>query len=108
MLALCALGLLSRPASAQFSDISTAQVTRSLVAEATEIDPAKPFTVALRMVHPEHYHTYWVNTAVGMPITVEWKLPPGFKAGPMQWAQPELQNDEAWAPSTSTQAPSIT
>ncbi|MGE9270861.1 MAG: protein-disulfide reductase DsbD domain-containing protein, partial [Verrucomicrobiales bacterium] len=36
------------------------------------------------------YHTYWQNPGiVGMPTTIDWTLPKGFSAGPIQWPAPE-------------------
>jgi len=36
------------------------------------------------------WHTYWVNPGdSGIPPSIEWKLPPGWKAGPILWPTPE-------------------
>jgi thiol:disulfide interchange protein DsbD len=36
------------------------------------------------------WHTYWRNPgASGLPTTVEWQLPAGVAAGPLQWLAPE-------------------
>ncbi|HZT22593.1 MAG TPA: protein-disulfide reductase DsbD domain-containing protein [Verrucomicrobiae bacterium] len=36
------------------------------------------------------WHTYWKNSgAAGMPTKIQWHLPPGVTAGPVQWPLPE-------------------
>lgn len=38
----------------------------------------------------EGWHAYWKNSGgIGYPPTVEWELPQGFSAEPMQWPAPE-------------------
>ncbi len=66
-------------------------VAASLVAERTALVPGQTTTVALRLVHDEHWHTYWKNPGeAGLPTTIAWTLPPGFAAGPIQWPAPEI------------------
>jgi thiol:disulfide interchange protein DsbD len=66
-------------------------VAASLVAERTAFVPGQTTTVALRLVHDEHWHTYWKNPGeAGLPTTVAWTLPPGFSAGPIQWPVPGI------------------
>ncbi|HLP00540.1 MAG TPA: protein-disulfide reductase DsbD domain-containing protein [Opitutaceae bacterium] len=66
-------------------------VAASLVAERTALVPGRTTTVALRLVHDEHWHTYWKNPGeAGLPTTLAWTLPPGFSAGPIQWPAPEI------------------
>jgi thiol:disulfide interchange protein DsbD len=63
-------------------------VQASLVAAETSIHPGKPFTVALHFVHDPHWHTYWLNPGTGLATEIEWTLPAGWKAGPIQWPAP--------------------
>ncbi len=66
-------------------------VDLKLVSDTTAIEPAKPFTVGLHIHHHKDYHTYWQNPGiVGIPTDIEWTLPPGFTAGPIQWPTPEI------------------
>lgn len=66
-------------------------VAASLVAESDALVPGQTTTVALRLVHEEHWHTYWKNPGeAGLPTTISWKLPPGFAAGPIQWPAPAI------------------
>jgi thiol:disulfide interchange protein len=68
-------------------------VKASLVAADTSVQPGKPITVALRFVHDPHWHTYWSFPGTGLPTTIKWKLPPGWKAGDIQWPAPRVLFD---------------
>ncbi|MBK1826637.1 protein-disulfide reductase DsbD domain-containing protein [Haloferula rosea] len=61
-----------------------------LIAESRSIQPGKPFTLGLAIHHHEGFHTYWQNPGiVGVPTSIEWDMPEGFQAGPIQWPTPE-------------------
>lgn len=65
-------------------------VKADLLIEPSAIQPGKPFTVALRLRTKEHWHTYWRNPGdSGLPTEIRWSLPPGFRAGPIQWPTPQ-------------------
>ncbi|MFC7336269.1 protein-disulfide reductase DsbD family protein [Haloferula chungangensis] len=67
----------------------------SLVSELSSIVPGEPFTVALTLPHPEGWHTYYKNSGgVELPPSLEWKLPEGFTAGPIQWPVPEIHKGD--------------
>ena len=70
-----------------------AHVKASLVTAETAIVPGKPVQVALRLVHDEHWHTYWLNPGTGLVTTIEWTLPPGWKASEIQWPAPKALKD---------------
>jgi len=70
-----------------------AQVAASLVTAEQSIQPGRPFLVALRLVHQPHWHTYWENPGTGLPTTLRWTLPLGWKAGGIQWPAPMLLSD---------------
>jgi thiol:disulfide interchange protein len=60
-----------------------------LVQEEETIQPGRPFWVAVHLVMEEGWHVYWKNPGdAGMPLKVEWQLPVGFEAGPLQWPFP--------------------
>jgi len=60
-----------------------------LISEASAIAPGQPFTVALRLKMAPGWHTYWVNYGdAGTATSVEWQLPAGWTAGPIQWPTP--------------------
>ncbi len=90
VLFLFVLGLLVPGRVAAFS-FGEKHVTASLVAEQSALVPGQTTTVALRLVHDEHWHTYWQNPGeAGLPTTISWKLPEGFAAGPIQWPVPDI------------------
>lgn len=72
-------------------------VQASLVAADATVQPGRAFTVALRFLHDPHWHTYWVNPGTGLPTTLTWKLPPGWKAGDIQWPAPHILKDHTGA-----------
>ena len=79
--------VLAQVASA--APVSTPNVEAELVPATTAAVPGQPVTVALRLKHREGWHTYWQNPGdSGLPTTIEWKLPPGVKAGPIDWPAP--------------------
>ncbi|MFZ4767072.1 MAG: protein-disulfide reductase DsbD domain-containing protein, partial [Roseimicrobium sp.] len=48
------------------------------------------FFVGLHLKHREHYHTYWKFPGiVGVPTQMAWQLPPGWRAEPIEWPEPE-------------------
>jgi thiol:disulfide interchange protein DsbD len=63
----------------------------TLVSEVRSIKPGVPFYLGLSLHHGEGYHTYWKHPGiVGVPTNVNWTaLPPGFKADPIDWPEPE-------------------
>ena len=73
---------------------ASAQVQASLVSSVAAVKPGRPFTVALRLVHEKGWHTYWRNPGIGIATTLDWKLPPGWKAGEIQWPAPEVLTDD--------------
>ena len=65
-----------------------AQVRASLVAADSSLQPGRSTTVALRLDHEPHWHTYWVNAGTGYPSSLKWDLPVGWKVGEIQWPTP--------------------
>lgn len=64
-------------------------VEAALVSAVSAVTPGVPFQVALRLVHDEHWHTYWINDGdSGLPTKIRWELPEGFSAGPIIWPFP--------------------
>ena len=65
-------------------------VTASLIAEVHSVVPGRPFQVALRQQIEPGWHTYWSNPGdSGLPTSIEWALPPDFKAGQIVWPVPK-------------------
>ena len=74
-----------------------AQVTARLVAIDTSVQPGHPVRVALRLDHEKAWHTYWKHAGTGYPTTLEWQLPPGWRASGFDWPTPHLMRDAAGA-----------
>jgi len=60
-----------------------------LVSEQDAIVPNQQFWVGIQFDLQEGWHTYWVNPGdSGQPPRIDWELPGGFQAGPIQWPYP--------------------
>ena len=94
LLALCAafalaFGAPSERTAAQMEN-GVALVKADLIADTTAVQPGKAFTVGLRLKMAPHWHTYWQYSGdAGLPTKIDWELPDGFKAGPIQWPLPD-------------------
>lgn len=71
-----------------------AQVSASLVASDTSVQPGRPIVVALRLEHALGWHTYWVNPGIGEATSIDWNLPPGWTASEIEWPTPGLIPNE--------------
>ncbi len=61
-----------------------------LLADVSTITPGVPFTAGIRLKMDPGWHTYWVNYGdAGTATKIEWRLPPGWTAGPVQWPTPQ-------------------
>ncbi|MEM8952531.1 MAG: protein-disulfide reductase DsbD domain-containing protein [Verrucomicrobiota bacterium] len=90
-MALIAFGISLQATSANTTPTRVEDLTVELIAASDSIQPAIPFEVGLRMVHDPGWHTYWTNMGdtVGQAPAIDWKLPPGFTAGPLRLAYPQ-------------------
>ena len=84
-LALCSAVL---PAAAQV--VRDGPVGAQLASEGLSVQAGRPFSVALVLSMDPEWHVYWKNPGdSGLPTTIDWILPPGFAAGPLQWPVPQ-------------------
>ncbi len=61
-----------------------------LVADTASIASGASFTLAVRFKIDAGHHIYWVHPGdSGIATEVEWQLPEGFTAGPLQWPIPD-------------------
>lgn len=68
----------------------TTLVKARLVADTTAIVAGEPFRVGVVLEMAPRWHTYWKYSGdAGIPTTVDWNLPEGFAAGPLEWPLPE-------------------
>ena len=64
-------------------------VDAKLIADTTTVVPGQPFTAGLLLKMAPGWHTYWQYPGdAGIPTEIKWNLPPGWKAGPIQWPIP--------------------
>ena len=87
-------GLLSLATThAQQDTVTYKAATLTLVADTTAIQPGKPFTAGVRWQLEPTWDMYWQFVGdLGQPTSVTWELPPGFKAGELQWPLPVSHN----------------
>ena len=64
-------------------------VEARLLADVAGVTPGQPFTAGLLLKMAPGWHTYWQFPGdAGIPTEIKWQLPPGWKAGPIQWPVP--------------------
>jgi DsbC/DsbD-like thiol-disulfide interchange protein len=75
--------LLLVPAVAQARGIEPQLVAEGPAPAGGEVD------LAIHMRPAKGWHGYWLNPGdAGLPMDVQWKLPPGFQAGPLRYPVP--------------------
>jgi thiol:disulfide interchange protein DsbD len=68
---------------------SEPRVRVDLVSDVRSIEPGATFWVGVRQRIAAGWHTYWSNPGdSGEPMTIDWQLPPGFRAGSLEWPHP--------------------
>ena len=83
------LPILAFPLAAE--PVNGPPVRAELIPEVDGIVPGGTFTVALHLTMAGGYHTYWRHPGtVGLPTSIRWRLPEGFRAGPLQWPVPRV------------------
>ena len=87
-LLLLLLALAAPQATAQVTPLVRAQ----LLADTNAIVPGQPFQAGLLLEMADGWHTYWEYSGdAGLPTTIQWQLPHGFTAGPIEWPVPEAK-----------------
>lgn len=77
------------PSGAQVVDGKTL-VEAELVSNTSAIVPGQTFHVGLRLKMAPGWHTYWEYAGdAGIPTQIDWDLPEGFGAGPIEWPVPK-------------------
>lgn len=91
----CSAGLMAgadaKERGAPRSQQSAAEhVSVELIGEHTSLVPGQTLQLGLLLRHESHWHTYWVNPGdSGLPTTLTWTLPSGFKAQDIAWPLPK-------------------
>src|SRR6202008_4875130 len=71
------------------STVKTPPVEAELVGERDALGPCEAITGGRRLAAIPGWHTYWRNPGdSGEPTRIEWRLPPGFAAGDIEWPVP--------------------
>lgn len=61
-----------------------------LVSEQAAVTPGRPFWAGLLQTLDDGWHTYWRNPGdSGAAARIDWRLPAGWTASPVQWPTPE-------------------
>ena len=61
-----------------------------LVTDTIQAEAGRPFSIGLRIKMDEGWHTYWENPGdSGLATNIDWELPEGFTAAPIQWPFPQ-------------------
>ncbi|HUB17224.1 MAG TPA: protein-disulfide reductase DsbD domain-containing protein, partial [Acidobacteriaceae bacterium] len=88
-----ALLALATPHSARAlppASVHAQHLTVSLLVPPRELYPGQTFTAGLDFQLEPGWHVYWINAGdSGEPPTIDWKLPPGVTAGPLQFPPPQ-------------------
>ena len=64
-------------------------VQAETVANVNAVVPSEPFLVGVRLKMAPGWHTYWRYPGdAGIPTEIKWQLPPGWRAGEIQWPIP--------------------
>lgn len=84
----CAL-LFSASLLAAVDHAKTEQVAVRLITATTSVAAGSEVLIGLEQTIIPHWHTYWQNPGdSGTATQIEWQLPQGVTAGPIQWPLP--------------------
>jgi thiol:disulfide interchange protein/DsbC/DsbD-like thiol-disulfide interchange protein len=76
----------NNPAVAQ-SERTRAQL---MVYAPNGVQAGQPMWLGIELDHSPDWHTYWVNSGdSGLPTDIQWQLPAGLQAQPLQWPTPK-------------------
>jgi thiol:disulfide interchange protein/DsbC/DsbD-like thiol-disulfide interchange protein len=69
-------------------------VKAQLVADTQQIQPGQKFRLGVSYTIEPNWHIYWKYPGdAGIPTQIDWQLPEGFKAGPLQWPLPNREKE---------------
>ena len=85
------LSLLSAFAVSGNSEEEHKHVKAKIIADVSAINPGASFELAVLLEIDPHWHIYWKNPGdSGLPTSVEFELPQGFRVGGIRWPVPSL------------------
>ena len=69
-------------------------VKAQLVADTQHIEPGQKFRLGVLYTIVPKWHIYWKYAGdAGIPTQIDWQLPPGFRAGALQWPLPTREQE---------------
>jgi thiol:disulfide interchange protein/DsbC/DsbD-like thiol-disulfide interchange protein len=69
-------------------------VKAQLLADTQHIEPGQKFRLGVLYTIVPNWHIYWRYAGdAGIPTQIDWQLPPGFQAGPLQWPLPSREQE---------------
>ena len=69
-------------------------VKAQLIADTQHIEPGQKFRLGVLYTIYPNWHIYWKYAGdAGIPTQIDWQLPPGFRAGPLQWPLPGREKE---------------
>jgi DsbC/DsbD-like thiol-disulfide interchange protein len=75
--------------SATAQEVEETRVTARLVADTAAVEPGSTFRLGVHFEIEDGWHIYWRNPGgAGLATAVDFELPGGFVAGPLQWPLP--------------------
>jgi thiol:disulfide interchange protein DsbD len=84
------LGLAAHPLIARAAPVRDGHVQAELVSETASIAPGQSFWVGVRLQMDSAWHVNWLNPGdAGLPPSIRWTIPAGFRAGEVHWPFPE-------------------
>ena len=87
--AVCAAGFAQEAPTPVHGPVKAAHVSVELVSLSGAIQPGASLPAGLHFVLDKGWHVYWVNAGdSGEPPRIQWKLPAGITASPMQFPAP--------------------
>ena len=94
ILSVLSLLFCSHRSEAQFFGLPP-KAEASLITDTTAVNAGKPFTVGIRFKVAKGWHLYWRSPGdSGAAPEVQWTLPKGIHAGPIQWPLPHMLRAE--------------
>ncbi|WP_313804753.1 protein-disulfide reductase DsbD family protein [Sphingobium sp.] len=75
---------------AEATPVRDGNVVAELIARDKSVIPGQPLLLGVHLKMNPGWHTYWRNPGdSGIATTIAWKLPDGYKAGPIDWPAPQ-------------------
>lgn len=79
------------------SSLAPHPIKASLISEEDTFKAGRPFWMIINLKMDDQWHVYWKNPGdSGMPLSVEWDLPAGFKADDLEWPYPTRMNNDTF------------